>query len=72
VERTALVVNARDGINGNYRIRFVKHRANRNGGATTELQIGEKSSKGKSGQSGKKSGKGKGGSSGSDEISEVD
>lgn len=41
VEGTARVVNAREGIDGDYRIRTAKHRANRSGGGTTDITIGE-------------------------------
>lgn len=72
VEGVAMVTNAREGIDGSYRIRSVKHRADRNGGAITELTFGEKPSRSNAGQSSKKSGKGKSGSSGGGEIIEVD
>jgi len=41
VEGTARVSNAREGIDGDYRIRSVKHRADRSGGSTTDLTFGE-------------------------------
>jgi len=41
VEGTARITSAREGIDGDYRIRSVRHRADRSGGSTTDLTFGE-------------------------------